>query len=279
MKSTAILTSVLLVGVCARSFAAEREGNAKLVSDVESIQPGTPFLAGVLITMPDRWHTYWLNPGDSGMAPEMKWQLPEGFAAGSPLWPFPKSFVEPPILSFGYEHEVLLFREIRPPANLITNSNYTFGVKASWVVCKEVCIPKTAQLQSTLPSRAGPPAKSSLWQSLFAKAKEELPVSDPDWRFRALADPKTISLYVTPPKGVVSGIVEKSFFFPAQPNLVEYGPQTWTRSESEYCLHMKRISNGEPLPAQAQGVLVLPLDNKTKALEVNTSLQAITGER
>jgi thiol:disulfide interchange protein DsbD len=279
MKGADIFTAVLLTCLCMHSPAAEGQGEARLVADVESIQPGSPFQAGVLISMPENWHTYWLNPGDSGMAPEMKWRLPEGFTAGPALWPSPKSFDEPPIMSFGYEHEVLLFREIRPPAHLIANSNYTFGVNASWVVCKEVCVPKTAQLRLTLPSRAEPPARSAQWQPLFTRAKEELPVLNPAWRFRALADPKTISLYVTPPKDVGSRIVEKSVFFPAQPNFVEYGLPTWTRLGNEYGLRMKRVSSGEPLPARVQGVLVLPPGNKIKALEVNTSLQAITGER
>ena len=276
MKGAAIFMAVLLTGVRICS-AAEGQEEAKLVANVESIQPGTPFQVGVWITMRGNWHTYWLNPGDSGMAPEIKWQIPEGFTAGPMLWPSPKSFDEPPVMSFGYDREVLLFREIRSPDNLATGTNYTFEVKVSWLVCDQVCIPKNSQLELSLPARAEPPVRSAQWQPLFTRAKEALPILDPAWRFRALADPKTISLYVTPPKDVGSRIIEQTFFFPARPNFVEYGPQTWTRSENEYCLRMKRVSGGEPLPAHVQGVLVSPLGKKTRALEVNTVLQASTG--
>jgi hypothetical protein len=65
----------------------------------------------------------------------------------------------------------------------------------------------------------------------------------------------------------------KAEFFPAQPNLVEYGSQAWTESPREYCLRMKRISGDEPLPARLEGVLVVSQEKGTKALDVNTALE------
>ena len=273
MSKGLAIAGFLLGCLCANSRAAETPGTAELVADVESIQPGTPFMAGVLIRMPEQWHTYWLNSGDSGMPPELKWQLPEGFTAGPILWPAPKMFDEPPVTSFGYDHEVLLLREIRPPAGLAVGRDYTLEVNASWLICKEVCIPKTGRLQMTLPARADPPVRSAEWKSIFDSAKRAIPIRDSQWKFRARSDKSGLSLCVIPPLGVEAGNLPKAEFFPAQPSLVEYGPQTWTRAGDEYCLRMKRISGNEPLPARLEGVLVVPQEKGTKALDVSAALE------
>src|SRR5690349_11855167 len=53
--------------------------DAELVSEVESIQPGQPFWVALRLKMEEHWHTYWQNPGDSGLATKITWNLPEGF--------------------------------------------------------------------------------------------------------------------------------------------------------------------------------------------------------
>ena len=41
-------------------------GGTKLL-EVESIQPGQPFWVALRLKMDPGWHTYWKNPGDSGL--------------------------------------------------------------------------------------------------------------------------------------------------------------------------------------------------------------------
>jgi len=67
VNSVGILSALLMVCHAGYAIAADPPSEARLIADVQSIQPGVPFRAGVLITMRDNWHTYWLNPGDSGM--------------------------------------------------------------------------------------------------------------------------------------------------------------------------------------------------------------------
>lgn len=263
------MTTVILAGLGAGSFAQEPSGSAELIADVESIQPGTPFMAGVLIRLPEHWHTYWLNSGDSGMPPKMDWQLPEGFTAGPILWPAPKMFYEPPVMSFGYDQEVLLAREIRPPSTIKTDADYTLSVNVSWLVCREVCLPKTDRLRLTLAARTAPPVKSVRWASVFDRAKQSLPVQDSQWKFRASADREALTLCVIPPSDVERGHWARAEFFPAQQNLVEYGSQDWAEAAGSYCLRMKRISGNPPLPARLEGVLVVPSEKGPQAFEVN----------
>ena len=274
MTGTVRLTVILLTALCLSGPAAEEPSQARLVAAVESIQPGTPFLAGVVITLPEKWHTYWLNPGDAGMAPEMDWRLPAGFTAGPVFWPVPVRIVEPPVVCFGYDHAVLLAREIRPPAGLQAGANCTLELAISWLVCRDVCMPRTAKLRLTLPVRAETPTPAAATESLFAQAKTALPVTDSAWVFQARADAKALELTVTPPPGTAPEAMTGAIFFPAQTNLVKYGEPVWTRVQNGFCLRLERVAGGDPLPAQLQGVLVLSPERKTapRALAVAAAL-------
>lgn len=274
MRTGIIVAGVLALGLCGCRPAADGQGKAELVADVESIQPGTPFMAGFLITLPKGWHTYWRNPGDSGMAPELKWQLPDGFTTGPVLWPAPKRFEDSSVVSFGYDRQVLLLQEIRPPADLAVDREYTLEVNALWLVCKDTCETRTGRKVLTLRALAGPAAPSARWRELFARTRAEVPLHDPAWTFRAVADDKVVSLFAAPPRDVDSMRVARSTFFPSVPNLVEYGEGAWKRAGDGYRLGMKRVSGGGPLPGRLQGVLVPPGGKGAGAIEVDVAIES-----
>ena len=56
-----------------------------------SIQPGGSELVGLHFTLDKGWHVYWVNAGDSGEPPSIKWTLPPA----SP--PAPCSFPRPAV--------------------------------------------------------------------------------------------------------------------------------------------------------------------------------------
>jgi DsbC/DsbD-like thiol-disulfide interchange protein len=271
-----LLTAFVAAWACGGAFASPRHSEARLIADVDSIQPGKGFTLGLLIRLPERWHTYWLNPGDDGMAPSMKWLLPEGFTAGPVQWPVPRRFGTPPLVSFGYEREVLLFREVLAPANLPTNRECTVKVSASWLTCDDICVPQTAALELSLPSRAVPPLPSATWRPVFAIARKALPAVDPAWSFRAVGGRLSVTLCVELPSAVPSRRMAQGLFFPATPELVVYGLQAWTRSKNAYCLNMDRFQPGAPLPDRLQGVLAVPGEGNEieKAFAVDVPISA-----
>jgi len=75
--------------VSAQSEAISQNVHVSLVSEVQSIQPGTPFWVGLHMRMAPGWHTYYRNPGDSGLGTVIDWNLPQGFEAGPITWPAP----------------------------------------------------------------------------------------------------------------------------------------------------------------------------------------------
>src|SRR5690349_2706843 len=90
---------------------------AELVRDQASAPAGSPMLVGLKLRMADHWHTYWKNPGDSGLPTRIQWKLPEGWSAGPIQWPYPKPLPIGPLLNYGYEDEVVLLSELKAPAD------------------------------------------------------------------------------------------------------------------------------------------------------------------
>ena len=62
----------------------------QLLLSANPVRPGDTVWAGVDMKMDPGWHTYWKNPGDSGIATQIKWLLPPGVNAGDIQWPLPK---------------------------------------------------------------------------------------------------------------------------------------------------------------------------------------------
>ena len=122
-----------------------------LVPEVRTTAPGAPFWVAVRLNMDRRWHTYWINPGDSGAPTEISWNLPRGFEAGPIQWPHPERIELPPLVSFGYEGEAALLVRIAPPRDLRTGERVTLDAHVSWLECEELCVPGEARLARSSP--------------------------------------------------------------------------------------------------------------------------------
>jgi thiol:disulfide interchange protein DsbD len=44
-----------------------------LISEPSAVEPGTTFWVGLRQRIAPGWHTYWINPGDSGEPPTITW--------------------------------------------------------------------------------------------------------------------------------------------------------------------------------------------------------------
>ena len=68
---------------------------------------------GVLFDLAPGWHLYWRNPGETGLAPRLAFEV-TGHHVGDVSWPAPETFREADGLftTYGYETRVLLFAPI-----------------------------------------------------------------------------------------------------------------------------------------------------------------------
>jgi len=62
--------------------AYQAHTHVRFVSEQDAVAQGEIFWVGFDLMMDDGWHVYWKNPGDSGLTPKIKWQLPSGIKVG-----------------------------------------------------------------------------------------------------------------------------------------------------------------------------------------------------
>jgi DsbC/DsbD-like thiol-disulfide interchange protein len=250
----------------AQNAPQARHTKVALLAENDAVQPGRTLTLGIRLQMEPGWHTYWRNPGDSGLPTRVRWTLPAGFEAGEIRWPYPIRFPSGPLVSYGYAHEVLLPVEIRVP-RAVDGSEVRLAARVDWLECQEMCLPGKAEISLTLPVRAvahpGPAAAA------FAAARARLPKADPGWRFSATRVGETLALSIRPPRG--SALAE-AYFFATTPRVLDYAkPQALERTKTGYRLLLARDPNGSASNRLA-GVLVLTGAGRSRALEVDVGL-------
>src|SRR6516165_11138084 len=138
---------------CAQGGAAEgKHVTASLVAETRSVVPGRPLQVALRQQIEPGWHTYWSNPGDSGLPTTIEWTLPAGFTASRIAWPTPKRISYGPVVDYGYENEILLPVTIEVPANLQPGTEVVLSAHASWLVCADTCIPEEKTVSLSLPA-------------------------------------------------------------------------------------------------------------------------------
>jgi thiol:disulfide interchange protein len=123
---------------------------ATLLIDKATIAPGEAFDAGILLEMDPGWHTYYKDPGESGMATSITWKLPEGFTAGEIRWPPYKSKSLAGIQSNVYEDKVLLPVRIQTPKTFTPSQEVSITAVVNWLECEDICVPGSATLSHSI---------------------------------------------------------------------------------------------------------------------------------
>ena len=141
----------------------------------DSIQPGGTALIGLHFTLDKGWHVYWVNAGDSGEPPTIKWTLPPGITAGAMQFPAPRRLPLGPLMDFGYEDEVLFPITLSADSTLKAPSTAPLAAHVNWLVCREVCIPGKADLALPLQVAAQKGPADSTRQALFDRFHSLLP--------------------------------------------------------------------------------------------------------
>ncbi|HEX3991760.1 MAG TPA: protein-disulfide reductase DsbD domain-containing protein, partial [Acetobacteraceae bacterium] len=156
-----LLMAMLMVLAAGSAHALEsapvssKRALATLVTETDAMQPGKPFRVALRLRMADGWHTYWKNPGDAGVAPD----LTIAGVTQSPIdWPTPRRVAEGPVMTYAYTGEVLL------PVT-VTAETGVLKAHADWLVCKDICVPEQGDFALTLPVGTSKPSAQA---ALFA---------------------------------------------------------------------------------------------------------------
>jgi DsbC/DsbD-like thiol-disulfide interchange protein len=106
---------------------------------------GAVLLGGIAIQLQPGWHTYWRNPGDSGVPPRFDFSKSDNIEAVTVLWPAPKKIDDGAGgVSLGYLKQVVL-----PLRIVAKNADKPVTLRAdiSYAVCEKICIPVEASAE------------------------------------------------------------------------------------------------------------------------------------
>ena len=146
-----------------------QHASLELVADVAEIVPGETFHLGLRYELEPHWHVYWENPGASGLAPEVEWQVPEGFTGGGLEFPAPERFELGGLVSYAHEGSPLFIVPVEVPEDFPVGDTVTIGASVFWLLCNDVCIADDAELELTL--AVGDVARPSENAGLFTAAR------------------------------------------------------------------------------------------------------------
>ena len=272
---TVVLAGLLLGSVVVPGSAFAAHTKVTLLANVRSIVPGKPFTVGVLLNMDPDWHTYWKNPGEAGLATEIKWKLPTGFVAGPVAWPLPeKQTEEGDIVTYGYTDETMLLVPISAPVDLAPGKSVTLSADITWLECKSTCVPGNASVHLDLPVATDPGVAEH--QELFVKyqANVPLPHTEADGlQVHSTIGAKTVTIDVTFPASQAAGSVD--FYPEGIPNTQVSRPLV--KLDGMKAQIITTITPYERVDSAAtfRGVLVLSTSGaKKQGIELHTELPA-----
>lgn len=186
------------------------QARVSLIADRDAVAPGEILRVALRIALAPGWHTYWSNPGDSGLPAELALTLPPGATATPLAFPTPERMLFGPLVNFGFTNEVLLPFIVSVPATLRTGDTFTLAAEGRWLVCEKVCIPEDGAFLLEVPVGTAVP---SAQVARLDAAEAALPRQAP---FTATAgfDGAAGQLHVTD-LAITPATVRDAFFFPA----------------------------------------------------------------
>jgi thiol:disulfide interchange protein len=224
---------------------------ASLVAETQNVVAGRPLRLALRQQVEPGWHTYWSNPGDSGLPTTIDWRLPQGFSAGAITWPTPERFRYGPVVGYGYTREVLLPVTLDVPPDLHSGTTVTLSAHASWLVCAIDCIPKDAELSITLPVGTASEADQQ-WAGVFASTFARMPAPNP-FRTTVEAIGERLSLRVE--TGDATHL-RKVTFFPLERGVIDdAAPQRVATDAQGLTVSLER-DRAKPEATALNGVLI-----------------------
>ncbi|WP_026168234.1 protein-disulfide reductase DsbD family protein [Kordiimonas gwangyangensis] len=232
--------------------ASDSHSTMRVYAERNGLKPSSSQWLAVEIEPREGWHSYWQNPGDSGAAPILDWQLPAGVTAGKPLFSVPEIIPVGPLANYGYHGASVMLVKLETGAQI---EDKPLILEAEWLICEVECVPQFATL--TLDRTQGSGDKVTENTELFVKTRAKLP--EPSyWSSSLEVDDEASILTVFMTQGDVEGI-ESTHYFSGQDGVVAYAaPQSWKWADDGLKLSMPR-EEGTATPSNASGILVLNL--------------------
>ena len=240
------------------------DSRIEMLTESNSMNPGDELLVGFKFTLNPGWHTYWENPGDAGEGASIKWNLPNDVNASKILWPGPERIPVDPLMTFGYEDEVVLLTKIYTSET--TTIPVTLNAQVSWYTCKEICIPQEAEV--SIPIKLGNKT-SSTSKGLLDQTLKQIPVQfNGTYRVQKFDDS-----YVFQGEFENVDQYDSMYFFPKDYGLTNYTEkQFYEINKDSFSLQIK-ASEIEIENKSFEGVIAVNKNEEITFIEINYPLE------
>ena len=224
----------------------------EVMSSVQAAAPGIPFEVKLQVHLDEGWHTYWVNPGDSGSATEVKWTLPKGWKVSAPRYGIPHRIVAGDIVSYGYEEVAEVAFTVTPPVQARSG---TLAGDVSWLVCKETCLPASQRFR--VPIKI---AKSAL------KAPEYIPAAPKPPMLKATAK-STKKGFVL--RAVIPSAEEGLTFFGSDPGVIDPAAEQVVQPEGTHTeIFLSKSAYAPATTKRLRGLIVFAESHRAYSIDV-----------
>ena len=194
---------------------------AELVAHApDGVQIGKTFWLGLQLQHTSEWHTYWRNPGDSGLPTQIEFKLPPGLEVGPVLWPLPKKLSAGTLTNYGFEGDALLAVAVKVTSSYRAQINQINGqlpvqLHANWLVCRLECIPQEGEFTMQFASQSSFAPHAQAFTTLLKQQPTQLDAPQKTARFEG-------DFLIASVEGLPSGWIGKKLtIFPTDPELLE----------------------------------------------------------
>ena len=239
---------------------------ASLIAETRNVVAGQPLHIALRQHIQPGWHTYWSNPGESGLPTTIDWTLPRGFRAQPISWPVPERFTAGPVVGYGYRHDAILPVTIETPAELRQGTDVTLSAHVSWLACSDICVPEEANLSLSLPVGTAlmPDAE---WVAALATTRTHIPTSNP---FTTTATAATDELTLRIATGDATRL-RSVIFYPADSDVIDDEAAQSIVANTEGLVVRFRRDKTKPPPAKLDGVLAF-IDQAAQGGDVSNAI-------
>ena len=272
--------ALLGAGLLSTSQAADSHTRASLLLDAASARPGETVTAAIRLQMDPGWHTYWRNPGESGLPTSIAWTLPPGITAGEIQWPPPEPYESGGLTTYVYHDEVLLLVPLAL-GDTVKPGPALLQARVDWLECQVACVPGSAPVQATL--EIGADRQPSPHAALIQSWQARIPRPDPARAVTATwQEPPTSNTATFILQGSVDSMLHPADFYPYAHEDYEIAPAVTRQPSPEgtfrLAKNLKRFADS--FPREIAGILVQPAaaGSPARAVEIRVPLPPIGGQ-
>jgi thiol:disulfide interchange protein DsbD len=196
----------------------------------QGVLPNQTLWVGLQLTHQPEWHTYWRNPGDSGLPTQIELNLPAGIKAGEVQWPLPDKLRAGNLTNYGFEKTVLLAVPLTVSEQFKPDATQTLNIQlhANWLVCRLECIPQEGDFALRIPAHSSYAPHAAAFEALQtaqAQAASNIKVTS---RFEA----QRLVLQVSDLPASLQG--KKLSVFPETPEVIESAAEQHPRASQSW---------------------------------------------